>query len=196
MLVTLFKNKTKFWKAVLAYVNFILKDELAQLVGTLNKWDQVHYHRVIQLPGETVSFAYPGWLSGPRPVQMLVSHPSSEGLGQTEFKSMQIHYHPGKPVEGLAKLWQHCCWYASLALTYTGSEMRVPLFSCCSMGATDPQGFFHLREVWGEKKPSWAPLNILHEKLIRFALLLGMRFKIQVVITILKTYTKKNAVYV
>lgn len=164
MLATLLKRKIKFWRAVLACVNFILRDELAQLVGTLNKWDQVHCHRVIQSPGETVSFAYSGLLSRPTPAPGACEPPILGGpRPNREFKSMQIHYHPGKPVEGLAKPWQqHCFWYASLPSTCAGLKMRVPLFSCCSMYARDHRGFSFMWNLRKEKKNTMGTFEFIY----------------------------------
>ena len=58
----------------------ILKDELAQLARTTNKYDQVHGREVTQSPGETALHA---WLSRPTPAPGAGCLPFSEDRDQT-----------------------------------------------------------------------------------------------------------------
>lgn len=85
-----------------------------------------------------------------------------------EVKSMQIHYHPGRPGDWPAK---HChlhCWSASLLSLHMQDTHYISIFSHRGIYAADCKRLIIYVNLGNL---AWVPFKVLHGKLIRFALL-------------------------
>lgn len=120
--------------------NSILKDELAQLVRTLNKRDQVHGHEVSHSVSHQVRQSALHALvcsPVPRPLQV---HATTQPLRAQTKQGIQINANPLSPWktsgltgQALAALLRMC--------QFTGPTPTVCVSSRCNMYATDHKRF-------------------------------------------------------
>ena len=128
--------------------NSILKDELAQLVRTPNKWDQVHGPWSRSVTRWAVSFARSARLSRLAPTPGAGYHPSPEDRDQTgnpnrrkSIITLENQRTDGpNPSSSTAAVLVHCLYIHRTKL------MTVPM--SCSMHATDHKRFLILCEFW------------------------------------------------